>query len=234
MTISKRRYAVLISGGASTGAAISKACCPRGELIDVEVVVAIASNSKAGEELRKLKNPPPIIVVRRKDFETREAFGDEINRVLGDYSVDFFGQHGWEPYTPANVVAAYAGRAINQHPGWPKYFGGPKMSGIVVPCAQMHYSQRTGDYMRVEPVAHWLTTELDGGDVIKKGSVTMLIGEDCQSLYARVKKAEHGVQICAIRDLCYGTVHEVTTQPLAHPELLEWAKQEALNHKHPD
>ena len=232
----KLRLAALISGGASTAAAIFKACGTE-RLPDVEMPLVIASNNSAGECLRELPNCPQIVVIRRRDSKSRHFFGQMILAHLRMYNIDFVGQYGWMPFTPDCVVHAFEGRIANQHPGNPRWFGGSKMDGIRVSCARLNFVRAVNRDFFTEAVTHWVTSVLDGGAIIKSRRIPTKRDDTCRTLYDRVKPIEWEVQIELLRDVCSGTVEEVSYDPpLVRPgeqEILARAKQEAIQH-HPD
>ena len=176
----KLRLAALISGGASTAAAIFKACGTE-RLPDVEMPLVIASNNSAGECLRELPNCPQIVVIRRRDSKSRHFFGQMILAHLRMYNIDFVGQYGWMPFTPDCVVHAFEGRIANQHPGNPRWFGGSKMDGIRVSCARLNFVRAVNRDFFTEAVTHWVTSVLDGGAIIKSRRIRSTPGSSRSS-----------------------------------------------------
>jgi len=228
----KMRIAGLISSSASTAAAIAQAC--QDGILNAEMPLVIANTVTAGERIRSMKHPPHIVVISRKASASREAFGDAILRALKEYRIDFFGQWGWDPLTPENVVDEYAGRCINQHTDLPTDFGGEDMNGVVTVCARLHFARALNRQMGVEPTAHWVDKELDKGKVLVKGFVSIdLKNDDCHSLFVRVKLHEHRVQIMAVDLATRGELREIEfDSPVRDGErgILEAAKDAASRH----
>ena len=90
----KLRVAMLISGGGSTAVAIVNACKPDGQLTYVKPVLVIASRPDAFGIVRLMRAGMPdndVIVIERKNYTEREAFGDAILRECKKRGVDFIG-----------------------------------------------------------------------------------------------------------------------------------------------
>lgn len=228
---SRPQVAALVSALGSTAAAIYQAMLDGRLAADMPVV--IASNPKAGERLRAL-NHPNIVVIPRSSYTDRLAFGEAILTVLLHHGVDFFGQYGWDPITPNNVLECYRNRCVNQHTDLVPYFGGEGMNGIVTVCARLRFVKMVDREYLVKPTAHWVTEVLDEGAVVKAGRVDILPYFDtCESLYERVKKEEYEVQIGVIKDLIAGRLGEVPVVSPVRPgeeEILAKAKADAIAH----
>lgn len=167
----KLRLALLISGSGTTAEAIIKAC-QKGELEKVTPVAVIASRPNS-PGIQKAKNlGVETFVVQRRDFPTITAFGEKLLEILRNLKVDLVSQNGWLPLTPANVVAEYNGRIINQHPGpldpGRIDFGGKGMYGARVICARLAYEWAVGERDPwTESTIHWVNEEYDKGDLIR-------------------------------------------------------------------
>lgn len=231
------RIALLISGGGTTTEAILKACA-LGKLKNVVPVCVIAS--KPGiPGMERAQNagvdPQNIIVLKPADFSSREAFGEAIITECKKRSVDFIGQYGWHPKTPTNVVEAYKGMIVNQHPGPLDYprpdFGGKGMYGRRVHCARMLFVREVNRDFWSEATAHRVTEGLDQGSVLARRAVAIETADDVETFRSRMLPVEHAVQIETIRDFVGGTVKEVTRdEPLVRPgeePILEAAKRAA-------
>src|SRR5689334_25193427 len=113
------RIAMLISGGGTTASAIITAC-KTGKLKNVVPALVICSSEKA-EGIKKVQMAgmpaQNVSVLRPKDFDFVEEFGETIIQFCKDKGVDFIGQYGWLCKTPENVIEAFAGKMVNQHPG---------------------------------------------------------------------------------------------------------------------
>lgn len=234
------RVAALISGGASTAAAIHKA---------FGLVVAIASNSTAGASLRELVHPPEIIKIRRRDFETDHAYGLALRKELQARRIDFVGQYGFFGRTPQVVIDAYYGVIINQHPCIlrPDHrdFGGDHMYGIYPHCARMHYMKAVKGDFWTEAVSHLVLDErYDAGPVVHKERIEvdaqLVAGfpenNGCKQLQKLVLPVEHRVQIETVYKFSKGDLHPIQHEgpavSVGKEGILVWAKAQAVAH-HP-
>jgi len=207
-----KRLAMLISGGGTTMAAILEACMPGGLLHGRIQPVLVASSNKEAGGLTKVKNAgmewlKNLFVCDPRSFSSRENFGLALLELLDRFKPDIIGQYGWLPKTPSNVVEAYQGRIINQHPGpldpGRPDFGGQGMYGRRVHCARLLYVRlsagRSPEQLAIEQfteaVSHLVTEEYDKGDVINCQRVPILPTDDVISLQERVLPVEHHVQI---------------------------------------
>ena len=128
----KLRLLLLISGGGTTALEIIRAC-QSGRLQHVEPACVLCSNEKAAGIQRVQTAGVHAILALPQWYDSPDEFGDHILNICREYHADWIGQYGWMPKTPANVIEAFSGRMINQHPGPldPGYpdFGGKGMYG---------------------------------------------------------------------------------------------------------
>ncbi len=240
------RIAFLISGGGTTMEAIIKAI-QEGRLTGITPALVIASKPEAGGivKARALGIPEKdIVVIDPKSFESREAFGEKIIFECHARKVNFIGQYGWMVKTPDNVIKAFEGRIINQHPGPLETgkldFGGAGMYGMRVHAARLCFARKTNQGSRpngeagrfwTEATTHFVTGEFDRGAVIKRKQIPILPDDTPESLQARLLPIEHEVQIEVLQDFVNGTVAEFyREEPLireSEETILEECKEEA-------
>lgn len=218
------RIALLISGGGTTAREIIRAC-KLGRL-DAEPACVISSRADEAGIQKTLQEGVPqkdVLVIARKDFETAEAFGEAILKACRERSADLIGQYGWMAKTPRNVIEAYPGMMINQHPGpldpGRPDFGGKDMFGRRVHCARLYFVRQDGQDFWTEATAQRVAAEYDLGAVLKTKRVEILPEDDPISLQQRVLPAEHEVQIETLQNFAQGRVREIVReQPLVPPE----------------
>lgn len=170
------RLAILISGGGSTAAMVTKSCRSGTLRGKVEVVAVIASKNEAGEHVRRL-GVKPVIVQRRFMEISTEQFGEELLQQLRKYQPNLIAQLGWLPLTPGAVVSEYS--VFNQHPGKldpgrvgvdkePLSFGGKGMHGLAPTCATIAYHLATREEKAwTEATTHIVTSKYDEGDLLR-------------------------------------------------------------------
>jgi phosphoribosylglycinamide formyltransferase-1 len=229
---------MLISGGGTTMAAILTAI-KDGRLKNVEPVLVIASKPEAGGIEKALAlgiAKEDVIVVRTKDFSSREEFGKKIIEECKKRGVEFIGQYGWLCLTPENVIKEFEGMIVNQHPGpldpGRPDFGGKGMFGRAVHAARLEFVKRTNRDYWTEAVSHRVTAEYDQGAVLNAVKVPIERDDSVEKLQDRVLRFEYDVQIKTLQDFADGNVKEITRdEPLVRPEeygILEECKREAI------
>lgn len=245
MNMEKLRTAFFISGSGTTAEAAILAC-HSGRLLRINPVAVIASRHEAGGIAKAHRLNIPVSVLRRKDYETNDAYGDALLATLQRYRVDVISQNGWLPMTPTNVIEEFHGRIINQHPGpldsGRPDFGGKGMYGKRVTCARIAYLWATGEDQWTESTIHMVTAEYDQGDVLstwrlyfeKTGdfedtaSLRTSVDEVCRSFLG----IEHENVLSTLDMLSNGNVsHVLRSEPLIpknHYDTLEQAKKLAI------
>jgi len=228
MRKNKLRLCMLISGGGTTASEIIRACL-HGMLADeVEPVLVIASKPDAGGIERTKAagmKDEDVIVIRRNALQPPEYFGEEIVRACRERGVEVIGQYGWLPKTPVNVINAFPGCMINQHPGPldPGYpdFGGKGMFGMRVHVAVLYFARVTGRLKATEATAQRVDPEFDRGAVLHSRSIPIDLENDTpESLQHKVLPIEHQVQIEALHNFanCYTADSQRIAERLIHPD----------------
>jgi folate-dependent phosphoribosylglycinamide formyltransferase PurN len=208
------KIALLISGGGTTMQSIIQAT-QSGVLSGVDPVLVIASREDAGG-IAKAKalgiKDEDIVVIKRKDFDNEEEFGNRIIEECKNRGVEFIGQYGWLAKTPANVCDAYKGMIVNQHPGpldtGRPDFGGVGMYGMRVHEARLQFVRKTNRDFYSEATAHRVTVNFDEGVVLKNKQVPILADDTAETLQSRMLPVEHEVQIELLKDFMNNTVTE--------------------------
>jgi phosphoribosylglycinamide formyltransferase 1 len=175
------RLAVLVSG---TGRHLQNFVdlAARGEL-DAHVAVVVSSMRDAYALERARAAGLPCHVVRRRDFESQEAFSDAVTAAL-------------EPYEPDLIVGAgylqryifppeYQGRVVQIHPGLLPKYGGQGMYGHHVHKAVIADGEKESG-CTVFIADH----EYDRGPTILEKRVPVLPDDTPDTLAVRVFEAE--------------------------------------------
>lgn len=194
----KLRLVLLISGGGTTAFEIIRAC-KSGRLGRVWPVCVVASKKKAaGINLAQSEDVDTKLALPRY-YESAEEFGSHIIAICRECRADMIGLYGWLPKIPPNVIEAYAGKMINQHPGPldPGYsdFGGKGMHGKRVHAARLNFVWATKHDFWTEATAQRVDPEYDLGAILHKEVVQIRSSDDPTALQQRVLPVEHRVQI---------------------------------------
>lgn len=234
----KLRIAMLISGGGTTMREILRAV-KSGFLSRVEPVLVIASRSDVDGIEKAITEGVPdkdVLVMRPKWFDSPEVFGEFILSACRERGVDFIGQYGWLPKTPANLIAAFPNMMVNQHPGpldpGRPDFGGQGMYGRRVHYARLYFVRRTArpDQRQPGTDGYWqhhfteatcqrVASEFDKGVLLALTTIPINPDDTVETLRARVLPQEHMIQIETLKAFSEGRVQERTrSEPLVREE----------------
>lgn len=197
------RYALMASGSGSTAEKIVKACMEGGILHGlIDPVCLIVSRADAGviERIRAL-NPWPgddrVEIVEPRNYHGNQfAFGEAILEILECFTAHWYGQHGWIPLTPGNVVRSRF-HGLNQHPAPLPHFGGQGMYAKAPHSAVLYFAKVSG-LSETAAVAHLVTENFDEGGVIAQTPVPILRDDTVDRLQQRVLHFEADTQIQAL------------------------------------
>lgn len=198
------RVALMVSGGGTTAWSLIKRFDPT-EQDEVVPVCLIASRVgiSAIEKVSRIFTSTKIHVCDPKDFSGPDEFGAELLRIFEKHDVNLFGQYGWLPKTPSNVIDAYWG--INQHPGPLPCFGGKGMYGIRVHAAVCNFRNLTGREIYTEATSQWVEPEFDAGKVLIRSPVKVRSDDTPETLQSRVLAVEHETQHATLLQLVWAT-----------------------------
>lgn len=168
-----KKIAVLFSGTGSNLAYILKHL----HATELEVVVALTNNPNAGGIAFAKAYDIPLEIIDSKTFSTREAFDAEVVHALSYYKPDLTVLAGFmrilTPHFTQNI------QAINLHPS-------------LLPLHKGMYAIERSyeDENEVGGVSvHWVTSELDGGEVILQKEVAKA-NKDFETYEAEIKVIE--------------------------------------------
>lgn len=190
------RIGVLASGGGTNLQAIIDAC-ERGE-IDGDVVVVISNVEDAFALERARKHRIPAFAFPHKGM-TREEHEKDIVDCLEQHQVDLVVLAGYLRMLTPLMFKKYAGRMMNTHPALLPSFGGTGMHGLHVHQAVINYGCKVSGC-----TIHFVTEEVDGGQIILQKSVPVHEGDTPETLQERVLKEEHKLLPRAIQLFAQG------------------------------
>ncbi|WP_111892131.1 phosphoribosylglycinamide formyltransferase [Acinetobacter sp. MB5] len=190
------KIAVLVSGSGSNLQA----------LIDANLsgkIVGVLSNRPNAYALRRAQQANiATSVIEHKTFPSREAFDAAMHQQLQAWDVDLVILAGFMRILTPTFVEAWEGKMLNIHPSLlPAYKG-------------MHTHQRvlnTGDRLHGCTV-HFVTAELDAGQSLAQGVLTVPRFDDAEQLADRVHVLEHLVYPQVVEWICSGQLNYVSPQ----------------------
>lgn len=136
----------------------------------------------------------PTFMVPYQEFDTREAWGDELLAQLEVWKPDLVVLSGLMRLLPAAVVAAWAPRLINTHPAYLPEF--PGAHGVRDALAAG--VPQTGASVIV------VDDGVDTGPILAQERVPVLAGDTEHSLHERIKPVERRLLIDVVRRIATG------------------------------
>ena len=181
------KTAVLISGNGSNLQAILDAA----QAADYPACITLViSNKEEAYGLKRAENADvATVVIPHQHYENRESFDRMVDAALKNHGIELVVMAGFMRILSDWFVEQWAGKLINIHPSLlPKYKG-------------LHTHQRALDAGDAEHGAtvHWVTPELDSGEIIVQGSVAIEPGDTAETLQQRVHALEHQLYPAAVK-----------------------------------
>ena len=181
---------MLVSGRGSNLQAILDAIAD-GQL-DAEVV-GVFSDKPACEALMRV--PGTLRWTRdAKDAPDRATFDAELGDAVAARRPDWVVCAGYMRILGDAFVERFAGRLVNLHPSLlPRHKG-------------LHTHRRAIEAGDAEHGAsvHWVSPELDAGDVIAQTRIPILPGDTPEALATRLRQVEHALLVAVLREAVAG------------------------------
>ena len=184
MSTTVAHIAVFVSGAGTT----LQALLDRQQTSHYRVSLVVA-NRECGALERASRAGMPTLLSR--DWE-------DINRHLQAANVELIVLAGYLAIIPKEVCEQWAGRILNTHPSLLPKFGGKGMYGLRVHEAVIVAGEKESGC-----TVHYVSTTVDGGDIIAQTRVPVLMDDTPATLAARVQAAE--------RNLLPKVVEQLTT-----------------------
>jgi len=158
-------------------------------------ISAVISNRADAFGLQRAKTANiPTVTLEHTNFSDRESFDASLAQIIESYQPDLIVLAGFMRILSEGFVEKFAGKLINIHPSLlPKYKG-------------LHTHKRALENNDKEHGAsvHFVTPELDSGQVIIQGVVPIKPDDNEKSLAKRVHQVEYIIYPQAIRWLAEG------------------------------
>jgi phosphoribosylglycinamide formyltransferase-1 len=193
----KKRIAILISGGGSNMV----------QLLDSLTAdhpgraVLVVSNVPGAGGLQKAeaRGVATAVLDHRPFAGDRAAFEAELSKILAAYKPDMICQAGFMRILTAGFVVPWVGRILNIHPSLL-----PKHKGLNTHARALEAGDRFAGCS-----VHYVTPDLDGGQVLGQAVVPILKNDDAKSLAARVLIKEHCLYPLVLRRVMTGNAAPV-------------------------
>ncbi len=191
--------AVLVSGGGTNLQAVLDSEA-RGENPNGRVTLVVASKPGVYALERAANAGIEACVVRRKDYESSDAFDAALLGVLQAHAIDLVVLAGFLSVLGPSVIAAYPRRILNVHPALIPSFCGPGMYGL-----RPHEAALARGCKVTGATVHFVNEECDGGPILLQKAVDILPGDTAETLQKRVMaEAEWKLLPKAVRMVCDG------------------------------
>ncbi len=174
------RIAVCVSGGGTNLQAILDGV-DSGAITNTEVCLVISNKPGAYALERAAGKGIRTAVLVPKEYESREAFGNDLIRVLREANVDLVVLAGYLVILPKNFVEAYAGRIINIHPSLIPSHCGPGYYGL-----RVHESVLARGNKVTGATVHYVDEGTDSGPIISQKAVEVKQDDTPETLQKRV------------------------------------------------
>ena len=148
-------------------------------LKEFKIVAAITNRPNAGGIAKAKAHQVPVEVIDHTNFDDRESFDEELLQTIKRYTPDLVVMAGFmrilTPIVTDNI------NAINVHPSLlPLFKGGNAIE------KSFHSSELKGGIS-----VHWVSSELDGGEVIIQDSFVKAEDESLESFTQKIRNLEH-------------------------------------------
>lgn len=174
------QIAVMVSGGGTNLQALIDAQ-NAGKIPHGKISLVVASNEKAFA-LERAKNAGiESCVIKRKSYDSQDAFDEAIVSVLKNHHIDMVVLAGYLSILGQGVIDAYRNRIINIHPSLIPSFCGKGFYGLKV------HEEALKRGVKVTGATVHLVNEIpDGGKILKQKAVTIEEGDTPEVLQRRV------------------------------------------------
>jgi len=191
--MSLKKIAVLISGGGSNLQAVIDKVHNKDAVIDI-----VISDEEDAYGLIRAKNADiDTLVIKNKDYSSREEFAGAIKDELLKRGIDLIVLAGFMKILPPSFARTFKNRIINVHPSLIPSFCGKGYYGIKVHEAVLDYGTKiTG------ATVHFADEQADTGPIIIQGTVPVLCDDTPEILQKRVLEVEHLILPKAVSLFC--------------------------------
>lgn len=196
------RLAVLVSGGGTNLQALIDAI-RQNKLPGVSIEVVISNKPEAYALERAKQAGIMTELILKKDYESRQAFGEALLGLLKKYNIDLVVLAGCLFIIPEQVIQSYRNRIINIHPSLIPAFCGNGFYGLKV-----HEAALARGVKVTGATVHFVDEGCDTGPIILQKPVEVFEDDTPETLQKRVmEEAEWIILPEAVRLISENRVH---------------------------
>ena len=193
-----KKIAVLISGGGTN----LQALIDNQDNINGTIDVVISNKKDAyGLERARLNNIDALYI-NQKDYESVEAFNDEIINEFTKRNIALVVLAGYLKILSRDFINCFKNRIINIHPSLIPSFCGNGFYGLKVHQEAIKYGVKISG-----ATVHFVDEEADTGAIILQDTVRIDSNDTAESLQKKVLQIEHKLLPEAVRLFCEGKLH---------------------------
>jgi formyltetrahydrofolate-dependent phosphoribosylglycinamide formyltransferase len=153
-----------------------------------EIVGVISDRANAAGLAIAAARGIPTKVIQRSDYGSKEAHDGAIDAALASFGAEIVALAGYMRILGARFVEKWLGRMVNIHPALL-----PAFKGLDTHARAL----RAG--VRIHGCSvHFVTLDMDDGPIIAQAAVPVMVGDNEDTLAARVLKAEHRLYSLAL------------------------------------
>ncbi|MFN6567244.1 phosphoribosylglycinamide formyltransferase [Nostoc minutum NIES-26] len=175
------KLGIMASGNGSNFDAVAQAI--EDGYLNAQIQVLIYNNPSAKAPLRAAKRGVEAVLLNHRDYNSREAFDEQIVNTLRQYDVEWVIMAGWMRLVTPILIDAFPDRIINIHPSLL-----PSFKGInAIEQALQAGVKITGC------TVHLVCLEVDSGPILIQAAVPVLPEDTLETLHARIQVQEHRI-----------------------------------------
>ena len=175
---SRIKTAILISGRGSNMVSIVEAARAHDYPAEITLVISNKPNALGLQKAKALG--VQSMAIDHKAFKTRAEFETALDAVLREANIDLICCAGFMRVLSANFVEGWPGRILNIHPSLLPKYKGLNTHKRALEAGDSHHGASV----------HFVTAELDGGEVIAQTKIAIRPDDTAQMLADRLLPLE--------------------------------------------
>ena len=195
--------AVLVSGGGTNLQALIDAQ-QAGKIENGRIALVVSSNPTAGALERAARANIPSAVLRRRDFDSTDAYAQALDALLRENGIGLVVLAGFMTVLPDSLCRRWQKRIINVHPSLIPSFCGEGYYGL-----RVHEAALAKGVKVTGATVHFVSEVVDGGAIIAQKAVEVEEDDTPETLQRRVmEQAEWVLLPQAVSDFCAGRLQQ--------------------------
>jgi phosphoribosylglycinamide formyltransferase-1 len=164
--------------------------------LSCQIDVLISDDAKAGALVFAEQNGIHTNIVKPKEFQTPETFGERLLAILTEHQINYILLAGYLKKIPDNVIDQFENRILNIHPALLPAFGGKGMYG-----SHVHQTVYDSGAQVSGVTVHFVNKVYDEGPILLQKAVDIRECHSPESIAEKVLAMEHQVYSQAVKIL---------------------------------